>query len=173
MNQRILIIDDTTAIHEDYAKILKPGRSHQEFDQLEAVLFGDGGDQQTCESGVAFELTSAYQGREGLELVRQALAAHQPFAMAFVDMRMPPGWDGLQTIEHLWQCDPDLLIVICSAWSDYTLEQIHHRLGRHDRCQLLKKPFEPAQVRQIARDLTARWQQEHSHDQFLPDSNAA
>src|SRR6185503_19326859 len=79
------------------------------------------------------------------------------FATAFVDVRMPPGMDGLQTIKRLWQVDPDLQVVICTAFSDYSFEQIIQELGNTDRLLILKKPFDPVEVRQLAGALSEKW----------------
>ena len=61
----------------------------------------------------------------------------RPFALAFIDMRMPPGWDGLETIEHLWTVDPDVQVVICTAYSDYSWSDMLTRLGRSDQLEAL------------------------------------
>src|SRR5437868_5145241 len=94
-NRRILLVDDMPAIHEDFRKILMPQApaGHEELDAVEAALFGD--DDKTLPQ-ISFEFDSAYQGQEGLEKLQAALAEQRPYAMAFVDMRMPPGWDGVQ-----------------------------------------------------------------------------
>jgi PAS domain S-box-containing protein len=153
-NRRILLIDDTPAIHEDFRKILVPTGSESELDEMEASLFGTPA-RAACTS---FELDSAYQGKEGLALVRAAQEAAAPYAMAFVDMRMPPGWDGIETIEHLWLADPELQVVICTAYADYSWEEVLDRLNVADRLLILKKPFDAIEVRQLASALTAKWQ---------------
>ena len=78
---------------------------------------------------VTFELESAFQGKEALEKTIIGIAAGKPYALAFVDVRMPPGWDGIETIEHLWQVDPALQVVVCTAYSDYSWEKMTVRLG--------------------------------------------
>ena len=77
--------------------------------------------------------------------------------MAFVDMRMPPGWDGMETIERLWQADPRLQIVICTAYSDHAWEEMLERLDPRDRLLVVKKPFDLIEVVQLAHALTAKW----------------
>src|SRR5205823_1258580 len=108
-NRRVLIIDDNEAIHEDFRKILSGDSASAAVDEAEARLFGAPQPNRLA----AFEIDSAFQGQQGLERVRQATAAAQPYALAFVDVRMPPGWDGVETTAQLWQADPDLHIVIC------------------------------------------------------------
>ena len=154
-NRRILLIDDMVAIHEAFRKVLVPRQSESiQLDAVEAMLFGD----HPTSSASTFELDSAYQGQEGLAKVQSSLQAGRPYALAFVDMRMPPGWDGVQTIEQLWQVDPGLQIVICTAFSDSTWEEVLARLEVRDRLLILKKPFDPIEIYQLACALTAKWQ---------------
>ena len=154
-HRRILLVDDTAAIHEDFRKILTPHvTTSPKLTATEAVLFGE-----TSElASTAFELDSAYQGQEALAKLQAALLAGRPYAMAFVDMRMPPGWDGVQTIERLWQADPRLQVVICTAFSDHSWEDVQGRLETSDRLLILKKPFDAIEVRQLAHALTTKWQ---------------
>jgi diguanylate cyclase (GGDEF)-like protein/PAS domain S-box-containing protein len=151
-NRRILLIDDTPTIHEDFRKILGKTAGASGLDEVEAALFGAG-----APAGKAgFELDSAYQGQEGLAKVLLSVDTGLPYAMAFVDMRMPPGWDGVETIERLWQADPLLQIVVCTAYSDYAWEEVLERLNAGDRLLILKKPFDPIEVCQLANALTAK-----------------
>lgn len=153
-NRRILIVDDTPSIHEDFRKILGPEtEEEQNLAGTEAALFGTPqNDRQT------FQLDSAYQGQEALELVKRALAEGHPYALVFTDMRMPPGWDGLETIEQLWKADPHLQIALCTAYSDYTWEAMAERLEFGDQMLVLKKPFDSLEIRQMASALTWKWQ---------------
>ncbi len=154
-NRRILIVDDNAAIHEDFRKILAPETAGtQAMDNLEALIFGDA---TPAVPRTSFEVSSAYQGQEALILVRAALAAGQPFAMAFVDVRMPPGWDGIETISRLWAVQPQLQIVICTAYSDFGWDSITARLGASDSLVILKKPFDPVEALQLAHALTNKW----------------
>lgn len=134
-NRRILLIDDTPSIHEDFRKILTPPmEQNQALDDMEAALFG----ATDVPQGPVFELDSAYGGQEGLQLLEVAMAEQRPYALAFVDMRMPQGWDGAQTIEELWKVDSDLQVVVCTAYSDYSWEELLFRLHAHDRLLILK-----------------------------------
>ncbi|KQV61045.1 ATPase [Pelomonas sp. Root1217] len=155
-NRRILLVDDMPAIHEDFRKILMPPASeHAQLSAVEAALFGD---EDSGLPQIVFELDSAYQGQEGLSRLEAALNENRPYAMAFVDMRMPPGWDGVQTIEHLWRCDPRLQVVICTAYADGSWADILARLDVSDRLLILKKPFDAIEVFQLATALTTKWQ---------------
>ena len=100
------------------------------------------------------------QGQAGVAAIEQARADGRPFAMACVDMRMPPGWDGLETIQRLWAIDPDVQVVICSAHTDYDWADVVARLGHADKLLVVKKPFEPIEVMQCASALTRKWQNE-------------
>jgi signal transduction histidine kinase len=153
-NRRILLIDDTPSIHEDFRKILMPSvASNPALDDLESALFGDAVTPQAQ----AFDLHSAYGGEEGLGLLTTAMAEQRPYALAFVDMRMPQGWDGAKTIEALWKVDPDLQVVVCTAYSDYSWEDLLFRLHAHDRLLILKKPFDNIEVQQMANTLANKW----------------
>lgn len=127
MSPRILVIDDNSAIHDDFRKILansaKPGDT---LHDMRSALFGS--PSQTTPT-VAFEVDCAFQGNEGVEKVRQAQSIGQPYALAFVDSRMPPGWDGIETISHLWLACPDLQVVLCTAYTDYSWQDIQRKLG--------------------------------------------
>src|SRR5208282_4036328 len=158
--QRILVIDDNAAIHGDFRKVLDGGgedNAQVALAVLEAGLFGEA---RGTGSRPRFEIDSAHQGQEGVELVRKALGQGRPYAMAFVDMRMPPGWDGLKTIEHLWAVDPDVQVVICSAHTDYDWSEVVDRLKHSDKLLVLRKPAEPIEVLQCATALTRKWQNE-------------
>lgn len=152
---RVLIIDDNPAIHEDFRKIFAESTSNSEaVASMESLLFGDTGQFKKIQS---FELRSALQGQEGLETLQQARSESRPFALAFVDMRMPPGWDGLRTVQELWKVDPELQIVICTAYSDFSWRDIMKAVGVSDNLLILKKPFDSVEVLQLVHALTNKW----------------
>jgi diguanylate cyclase (GGDEF)-like protein len=168
-NRRVLIIDDNEAIHADFIKILSVGAhklaASAKLADAKAALFGSaaaaaGSTAPGASADLArpsFELDSAMQGQEGLLKVQAASQCGLPYAVAFVDMRMPPGWDGLQTIQRLWEADPALQVVICTAYSDHSWEEISERLGLTDQLLVLKKPFDPVEVSQLAVALSEKW----------------
>ena len=157
VNHRILVIDDNPSIHQDFRKVLNPAGSRlgDELDADETSIFGD---KPSVRYASEFELDFAFQGREGLDMVRTAALAGMPYAVAFVDVRMPPGWDGIETITHIWKEFPDLQIVICTAYSDYSWEDITTVLGTTDQILVLKKPFDHIEVIQMAHALCKKWQ---------------
>ncbi len=154
-HRRILVIDDNPAIHEDFRKILCGAMPTADaLSRSEAAFFG-----KSDRSGDApsFEIDSAYQGQEALERITAALQENRPYAMAFLDVRMPPGWDGIETAARVWQQDPHLQIVLCTAYSECSWENMRARLGRSDRLVILKKPFDNIEVLQLADALTEKW----------------
>jgi two-component system, sensor histidine kinase and response regulator len=154
LDRRVLVIDDNVEVHADLRRVLTPQEPRGELRSLEAELFGT---PAAAPASVPFEIDTACQGQEGLQRVEESVRAQRPYAMAFVDMRMPPGWDGLETIARLWQVDPNLQVVICTAFSDHTWQQIIERLGRTDRLLILKKPFDAIEARQLALAVTTKW----------------
>ncbi|HMO15866.1 MAG TPA: EAL domain-containing protein [Pirellulaceae bacterium] len=153
---RILIIDDNPAIHEDFRKVLS-GKSpaKDELKAIERALFSDPKPSPEPE-WIEFELDSAFQGAEGLSKIQAAHQEQRPYAMAFVDVRMPPGWDGVETVSRIWEQFPDLQVVICSAYSDYQWHEIRSRLKHRENLLILKKPFDADEVIQIALALTEK-----------------
>ena len=154
-NRRVLVIDDNRSIHDDFLKILSPAATRSAaFNAAEGALFGLSTDavEQT-----QFEVDSAYQGQEGVLLVRKALEAGRPYAMAFVDVRMPPGWDGVETTRKIWELDPTLQVVLCTAYSDHSWDDLFEKLGRRDGLLILKKPFDAVEAFQLAHALTEKW----------------
>lgn len=152
---RVLVIDDQESIHEDFRKIVRAEHDDRAISEEAAVLFGD---TAVAEGPTeTFEIDSAHQGEEGLAKVQQSLRDNRPYPLAFVDVRMPPGWDGVETIQRIWQEDPEILVVLCTAYSDHTWEEIVARLGRTDHLLILKKPFDNIEVRQLVLALTKRW----------------
>jgi PAS domain S-box-containing protein len=154
-NLRILVVDDNRAVHEDFHKILLGGQdANPQMTMAEESLFSE---VASAVKKPDFELESAYQGEEALAKVRQAAAAGRPFAMAFVDVRMPPGWDGVETTARIWREFPDLQVVICTAYSDYSWDGMLAKLGGNDQLVILKKPFDTMEVLQLANALTEKW----------------
>ncbi len=152
---RILVVDDNQAIHDDFRKtLLGVGTSSSPLADLEAELFSKPG--PVLKIG-PFRVDFALQGHDALALVESAIKENDPYALAFVDIRMPPGWDGVETIDRLWKASPDLQGVICTAYSDYSWHDIIGRFGHTDNLLILKKPFETVEVLQLTHALTRKW----------------
>jgi two-component system sensor histidine kinase/response regulator len=177
-NRRVLIVDDQESIISDFRKILASGAGESaDLAAARSAFFGDGPEESDAAAGVpSFELSAANQGEQGLEILRAAIEASRPFALAFVDVRMPPGIDGIQTIKGMCELDSDLQIVLCTAYSDYTFDEIIAELGQTDRLLILKKPFDPVEVRQLASAMTEKWnviQRERRRMEELRQANLA
>jgi signal transduction histidine kinase len=155
-NNRILVVDDNPAIHDDFRKVLHAVQEPLvDLVNAEAALFGDA---VAPVVSADFEIDSAFQGQEALSKIQQSLAADRPYAMAFVDVRMPPGWDGVETIQRIWAVYPELQVVICTAYSDYSWEEMIRKLGSSDNLVILKKPFDNVEVLQLASAFSRKWQ---------------
>jgi PAS domain S-box-containing protein len=155
ISHRILVVDDNRAIHEDFRKILGTDSAHNLFEDEEAAFFGTAA--PTAPQKQPFELDFASQGNEALEKVTAANITGSRYSVVFMDVRMPPGWDGIETTSRLWKVDPDLQVVICTAYSDYSWEEMIRQLGYSDRLLILKKPFDPIEVLQFTHALTGKW----------------
>ena len=156
---RILVIDDTPAIHDDFKKILTPDpRLTGAVEPAEHDLFGSPPPQPAVKHKLNFALSCATQGEAGVQLAAEARQANRPFAVAFVDMRMPPGWDGIQTAKKLWETDPAIQVVICTAFADHSAGDIVRQLGNSDSLLILKKPFDTVEAWQMAASLAEKWQ---------------
>ncbi len=152
---RILVVDDNPAIHEDFRKTLagkKP--ADRSLLDMESELFGAQGSEPGADT---FQVDSVLQGRDGVDRAVRARADGRPYALAFVDGRMPPGMDGIQTIKELWRVCPDIQAVLCTAYADYSWQDIQKTLGTSDNLVILKKPFDTVEVLQLAHALTRKW----------------
>jgi signal transduction histidine kinase len=154
---RIIVIDDNPAIHDDFRKILCPEPVDAGLDALESDIFDDSSEDTIRYQAEEFDMVTALQGREGFEKILDARDAGRPFSVAFVDGRMPPGWDGVETIQRIWKEVPDVQIVFCTAYSDYSWTEVLSRIGGTDNLIILKKPFDTVEVAQLARTLTQKW----------------
>lgn len=166
---RILIADDNEAIHEDLRKILLPSSEIEgDIAADEELLFGT-----RTVRGRSFRLDSAFQGEEALRKLEEAMRQGEGYSMAFVDVRMPPGWDGVETVRRLWETDADLQVVLCTAYTDYSWREILEQLGDSHNFVILKKPFETIEVTQLAHALTAKREAIDHANQHLRELVAA
>ncbi|MBN2443083.1 MAG: response regulator [Spirochaetales bacterium] len=161
LNNRILIVDDNPEIHLDFKKILmSKERSDREMEDLEEILF-DVKPENRNEKGetglFSYEIESAYSGEESIAKVREALEHHQPYALIFMDVRMPPGLNGVKATKKIWELNDDVEVVICTAYSDYSWDDIIEELGSSDHLLFLKKPFNSIEIKQMALSLVKKW----------------
>jgi signal transduction histidine kinase len=174
MNSRIIVIDDEPSILNDYCMILSPPREgeakRREVAALEAELFGTAPPREISSPAESYEVHTALQGKQGFETVSAFRNSGNPFALAFIDIRMPPGWDGIQTAKKIRDIDPDIEIVIVTAYSDRNRQEIVKEIGTPEKLLYVKKPFDPDEIRQLALCLTRKWDLERKaeqHRQYL------
>ncbi len=151
---RILVIDDNPSIHRDFDWVLLDNTSNKELEAEERRLYG-----QESRPGITkppFAVDHAVSGLEGVEKLKQALNEGRAYQLAFVDIRMP-GIDGVETIQRLWKLDQRLQVVICTAYADYSWEDLVLRLGQTDKLLVLKKPFDNIEVVLLASTLCEKW----------------
>ncbi len=156
-NSQLLIVDDDPEIQNAYRMILLPENADENTSsaQLARLLGNDRRPEQT--EAPRFELSFAGQGQAGVALARAAQEKNQPFAAAFIDIRMPPGFDGMETAARIRRIDPDIEIVMVTAYSDRSREEIVRAVGAPEKLLFLRKPFDPEELIQMALSLTAKW----------------
>ncbi|MBI3839852.1 MAG: PAS domain S-box protein [Planctomycetia bacterium] len=166
-NRRVLIVDDNDAIHSDFRKIIAAdGGLESAVVSAAAALFDE---RARPQANANFDVDSAFQGQEGLARVQQSIRNNLPYAVAFIDVRMPPGWDGIETVQKIWQVDRDVQVALCTAYSDYSWNEMIEVLGETDRLLILKKPFDTIEVRQITSALVAKWNLAKQANRTLED----
>ncbi|MDJ0836580.1 MAG: response regulator [Acidobacteriota bacterium] len=147
---RILIVDDNESIHNDFNKVLL-GKNQDKLRNVEMALFGeDDPDLELNEPQVEYRIDHAFQGEDAIEMVDRASEGGDPYALIFMDVRMPPGMDGIKAASKIWQKHPDPELVICTAHSDYTWGEIIKEVGASGKLQFLRKPFDMVTVQQMA-----------------------
>lgn len=168
INRRVLVIEDDPAVQRTVRAILtRPPeifRSETQAPLSEAIPF------DPAQEG--FEVDCADRGQTGLGMVQTALQEGRAYALAFVDMRLPSGWDGTKTIEHIWRIDPEIQIVICTAYSDHEWNHVLGKVGRSDQLLILRKPFDAIEVWQLANSLTHKWHLAKKAQQQLDSLNS-
>ena len=157
---RILVVDDNKDIHEDIKYILDSSdrsNNYLETRSLKDELFGEEADNEKLVFEIKYRIDDAFQGEEAIRMVESAQIEKYPYSLIFMDVRMPPGIDGIKAIEEIWKIEPDTEVVICTAYSDYSWEQILSKLGQNDHLLFIKKPFDNVSVKQIALTSTTKW----------------
>lgn len=151
--RRVLIVDDSEAIHIDFRRVLAPeqGQGQGQLDALEEEIFGR---QHSASSQPEFEVDTALQGKEAIARVQQALAEGRPYSLIFLDYQMPPGWNGRETLRQLRKLAPNTPVVFFSAYSTYSWEEILQEFGSSPLLVELRKPFNSEEVRHLAVSLS-------------------
>ena len=157
--KRLLIVDDEPAMHDSYARsfAVQRGAGEDALGAMAAELFGDDA-PDAAEVAEAFALTHCHQGLDAVAAVEAALAAGTPYAVAFIDVRMPPGIDGRETARRIRLADPEINLCIVTGFSDFSPIEISKVAGPADKIFYIAKPFEVAEVVQTATALAHRWE---------------
>lgn len=153
-----MIVDDDPAIRQMLASLLK-NAAHNETNTAKLARMRVMRPLASVDPEpppIEYVVETASQGEDAWKMARSAIQDSDPFLMAFVDMRMPPGWDGVETMIRLWELDPDLQIALCTAYSDYSWEDILKRAGKRQNLLILKKPFDFAEAAQMALALSEK-----------------
>jgi len=160
---RILGVDDEQLILDLYRKILAtlPGRNTSS----NAVVSGADADG----SSISFDTILCRQGDEAVEVVRESIEQNRPIAIAFIDMLMSPGPDGLWTAENIRSIDPYIQIVLVTGYSDIDIIELSRRVPPRDKLLYLQKPFQFQEIWQIASSLGAKWQVERQFRRIQSD----
>lgn len=170
---RILVVDDDPSIHDAFTKILLKNNASQGTLDAARSAFTGAVDKQAKPDPEQRALIHAHQGEEAVKIVTEAMEAGDPIAVAFVDVRMPPGIDGVETVRRIWQVAPETEIVLCTAWSDYSHEDTLQSLGNSHHLLILKKPFESIEVRQMALALHEKRRSAQQTEVLMQDLQAA
>tara|TARA_Y100001954_G_scaffold99441_1_gene108275 strand:+ start:4488 stop:6482 length:1995 start_codon:yes stop_codon:yes gene_type:complete len=153
---RVLIVDDEPDIQKTIGDILTTDSGYtDDLKDLKSTLFGD--ENEEINEEIVYELNYADQGEEAIQKVKKSKEEGKPFSVIFMDIRMPPGMDGIITSQKIWDIDPRVEIILCSAYSDYTWDQVILKLGVTDKLIILKKPFMPEEISQVALSLSKKW----------------
>ena len=167
---RILVIDDEPEILETYKIILSAcktiGTTESRMRQLGKKLFNEDLEQR---GEIRFDLEFADQGLMGVKKVKEYKDKEKPFAVVFLDMRMPPGQNGFETAKQIRTFDKDCNIVIVTAYNDVELSEIAGAVLPLDKLYYLKKPFSVNEIQQFAIGLSAKWKSEKMLDALIDE----
>jgi len=155
---RILVVDDDAMLIGEYLRCLgadfEPDSATTTLGDLEKVLFGEGTDKR----GTArFEVQSCNQGKAAIEAVKEATSVGNPYAIVFLDIRMPPGMDGIEAAKRIRDLDPNVNIVIVTGSLSPEPENLGKEIPPADRIFFFKKPFHAVECRQLAAALCGKW----------------
>ncbi len=171
-NRRILIVDDDESLRFILSKFLSHSGMRSKAGEVISSAISEISGQPPVEKAgqildAPYDVDTAPQGEIGYEKVRQAFETGRPYALMFVDMRMPPGWDGLKTMDMVWKADPKIQVVLLTAYSDYSWQQMVGTIGKRDNFIILKKPFDIAEISQVALALTQKYNLERETEERM------
>lgn len=155
-NYRVLIVDDEDGIHSDFKDMLNPTRARALTDQFAETLLEEGSENKTPFLP-NFELVHAISGEEGYEIIRAGKDSNCPIVVAYIDVRMPPGIDGVEAIRRIRKIEKDIELVIMTAYTDKPLPEIVRGMELLHKLLYIRKPFAPEEVQQITLALVNKW----------------
>ena len=159
-NYRVLIVDDEDGIHRDFKDMLNPNRRQALTDELAETLLGEVSENKTFFLP-NFELLHAASGEEAYDIIYAGRASNCPIAVAYIDVRMPPGIDGVEAIRRIRQIEKDIELGIMTAYTDKPLPEIVRDMELLNKLLYIRKPFAPEEVQQITLSLVEKWNVEH------------
>jgi signal transduction histidine kinase/DNA-binding response OmpR family regulator len=158
-NRRILIVDDQDDLRKQLSRLLTQFDSKSETSSLIQKMRRITGSKEAAatKDPIKYEIAAVSQGKKAYEMVKDSFSRSEPYALMFLDMRMPPGWNGLETAQRIRSIDKEIQIVVMTAYADYEQHEIAERVGDPEKLLYLKKPFHPEEIRQLALSLTENW----------------
>lgn len=166
MNYKVLVIDDDPAIHEDFAKVLCPAQgSHDDtINELSAKVFKTNSHHSLFPN---YQIDSALNAQAAIDMVKKSVLESKHYALMFVDIKMGGGMDGVAIIQELRKIDPNIETVVCSAYSEYTLEELVSKITKPDKLLFFKKPFTPIEIKQLAHCLCLKWSAQKKDTSYI------
>jgi len=155
------LVDDNPAIHEDFKSILsRDFLFDAKVESMERELFPKSVQNATIiePRQIPLLLDNAYRGEEAVESVRKANKEGYPYSVIFMDVRMPDGMNGIEAIKQIWETDPHVEMVICTAFSDYSWNELINQFSANHNLLFMKKPFESITIQQTIHSLTKKWE---------------
>ena len=160
-NYRVLIVDDEDGIHSDFKDMLNPNHRRALTDQFAETLLDENSENNTSFLP-NFELLHATSGEEACDIICATKASNRPIAVAYIDIRMPPGIDGVEAIRRIRQIEKDIELVIMTAYTDKPLPEIVRDMELLHKLLYIRKPFAPEEVQQITLSLVEKWNVEQT-----------
>lgn len=170
-NRRILVVDDQAELRDLLSKLLLrsngPNETVSLVRQMRERLLGGGSGNDDGIGGIElpYQIDTAGQGEEAFEMIKAANGRGEPYAVVFMDMRMPPGWDGMEAAKNIRRIDKKVEIVIMTAYADHDQATIAETVGSPEKLLYLKKPFHSEEIAQLALSLTSKWDLERQRDE--------
>ena len=152
-NYRVLVVDDQREIHQDFEEMLTPDLTDASTDDL-AKAFASEVDESFLPK---FQLLHAGSGAEAYNMIKTAIEANHPIAVAYIDIRMPPGMDGIETTRRIRAIDENIEIVLMTAYTDKSLGEIVREMELLHKLLYIRKPFAREEIQQITLALAEKW----------------